>query len=79
MKKALLCFQEENKNVVCALCNHRCRIRPGKRGICGVRENRDGCLYSLVYGKIAAENVDPVEKKPLFHFLPASLTYSLPQ
>ncbi len=77
MKEALLYTREKNKTVVCALCNHRCRIKEGRRGICGVRENRDGCLYSLVYGRVAAESVDPVEKKPLFHVLPASLSYSL--
>ncbi|MCI5222797.1 MAG: radical SAM protein, partial [Candidatus Electrothrix sp. AR4] len=77
MKEALFYIKKKNNTVACALCNHRCRIRSGKRGICGVRENRDGCLYSLVYGRLAAENVDPVEKKPLVHFLPASLSYSL--
>jgi len=61
----------------CHLCNHRCKIKEGKRGICGVRENRDGKLYSLVYGKIAAENVDPIEKKPLFHCLPGSRAFSI--
>lgn len=63
--------------VGCFLCAHRCIIQPGKRGICAVRENRDGTLYSLVYGKIIASNVDPIEKKPLFHFLPGSLSYSI--
>nr|WP_232362513.1 AmmeMemoRadiSam system radical SAM enzyme [Desulfogranum mediterraneum] len=63
--------------VVCGLCNHRCTIPPGRRGICGVRENRDGTLVSLVYGKVVAEHVDPIEKKPLFHFLPGSRSYSL--
>ena len=65
-------------NVVrCHLCSHRCRIVEAKRGICGVRENRGGTLYSLVYGKLVSSHVDPVEKKPLFHFLPGSSAYSI--
>src|SRR5574341_1088861 len=77
MKRAM--FQEENagKKVQCSLCAHRCLIPDGHRGICAVRENHDGVLYSLVYDKIIARNVDPIEKKPLFHFLPASLSYSV--
>jgi len=63
--------------VQCQACNHYCQIAPGSRGICGVRENRDGKLYSLVYGKIVAKNVDPIEKKPLFHFLPGTKSLSV--
>ena len=77
MKEARLYTQAEERAVACALCHHRCRIRPGKRGRCGVRENQDGVLVSLVYGRLVAENADPVEKKPLFHFLPASRSYSI--
>lgn len=62
--------------VQCRLCNHFCAIKPGRRGRCGVRENRDGTLYSLNYGKVAAANLDPVEKKPLYHFQPGSRTFS---
>ncbi|WP_272699335.1 AmmeMemoRadiSam system radical SAM enzyme [Desulfovibrio sp. Fe33] len=62
--------------VQCRLCNHFCAIRPGGRGRCGVRENREGVLFSLNYGKVAALNLDPVEKKPLYHFLPGSMTFS---
>ncbi len=76
MKEALF-YQTENRIVVCGLCAHRCRIEPGRRGICGVRENQDGILYSLAYGRVSAEHVDPVEKKPLYHFLPGSLTCSI--
>lgn len=76
MKTALF-YNNEGLEVLCGLCMHRCRILPGRRGLCGVRENRDGTLVSLVYGKISAEQVDPVEKKPLFHFLPGTLTYSI--
>ena len=61
----------------CRLCAHGCVIGEGKRGICAVRENRGGRLYSLVYGKLIAMNVDPVEKKPLFHFLPGTRTLSI--
>ena len=77
MKRAL--FQEpgENGTVRCGLCSHRCVIAPGGRGICAVRENRDGVLVSLVYDKVIAQNVDPIEKKPLFHFLPGSMSFSI--
>ncbi|MCK9377711.1 MAG: AmmeMemoRadiSam system radical SAM enzyme [Syntrophobacterales bacterium] len=67
----------EDQKVHCHLCAHECQIDPGKRGICRVRENRDGTLYSLVYGRIISENIDPIEKKPLYHFLPGSLSYSI--
>jgi pyruvate formate lyase activating enzyme len=63
--------------VHCFLCAHHCRIAPGERGTCGVWENRDGVLYSLVYGRLVSTAVDPIEKKPLFHFLPGSKTLSL--
>ena len=66
----------EETAVKCRLCAHRCRIRQNERGICGVRENKEGFLYSLVYGRVIAENVDPIEKKPLFHVLPGSKSYS---
>jgi pyruvate formate lyase activating enzyme len=63
--------------VHCFLCAHHCRIGPGGLGKCGVRENRDGVLYTLVYGCPVSTAVDPIEKKPLFHFLPGTTTYSL--
>jgi pyruvate formate lyase activating enzyme len=66
-----------DKRVQCKLCHHRCVIKNGKRGICQVRQNNDGTLVSLVYGKVVAQHVDPVEKKPLFHFFPGSLSYSI--
>ncbi|MEA3546905.1 MAG: AmmeMemoRadiSam system radical SAM enzyme [Thermodesulfobacteriota bacterium] len=77
MKEAMFYQQGQENEVVCGLCNHHCHIKEGKRGICGVRENQDGKLYSLVYGRLIAENVDPIEKKPLFHFLPGSRAYSI--
>lgn len=63
--------------VRCSLCAHRCLIPAGGRGTCAVRENRQGSLESLVYGRIIAENIDSIEKKPLFHVLPGSLSYSI--
>ena len=66
----------ENR-VRCNLCAHRCVITDGGRGICQVRENRDGTLYTLVYGRVIARHVDPVEKKPLFHVYPGSTAYSI--
>lgn len=56
---------------------HHCRISDGRRGICAVRENRGGKLYSLVYGRVISSNIDPIEKKPLFHFLPGSNSFSI--
>ena len=67
----------EDQEVNCFLCYHRCTIKEGKKGICGVRENREGILYSLVYGKSISESVDPIEKKPLFHFHPGSSSFSI--
>jgi pyruvate formate lyase activating enzyme len=67
----------KDNEVKCNLCNHRCNIKNGGRGICGVRENRGGVLETLVYGKVIARHIDPIEKKPLFHFLPGSLSYSI--
>jgi pyruvate formate lyase activating enzyme len=77
MKEAYLYEKQENLRVHCFLCNHRCLIKDGARGICNVRENRGGTLFSLVYGKVIARHVDPIEKKPLFHFLPGSRSYSI--
>lgn len=77
MKEALLYKKLKGDRVHCALCAHRCVIESGKRGICAVRENRDGTLYTLVYGKVVASHVDPIEKKPLFHFLPGTKSFSV--
>lgn len=67
----------KDQKVKCNLCNHRCIIKNGRRGICGVRENRGGILESLVFGKLIARHIDPIEKKPLYHLLPGSLSYSI--
>lgn len=77
MKEAYLYQKLDDEKVRCVLCNHRCLIKEGDRGICGVRENRGGTLISLVYGKIIAGHCDPIEKKPLFHFLPGTSSYSI--
>ena len=77
MREASFYKKVKNNDVRCVLCPHNCQIKPDKRGLCGVRENRDGKLYSLVYGKIIAEHVDPIEKKPIFHILPGSSSYSI--
>ena len=63
--------------VQCELCPRRCRVSKGKRGLCRVRENREGRYYSLVYGNPCAIHLDPIEKKPLFHVLPATTSFSL--
>ena len=67
----------DGEKVQCYLCPHQCRIAPGRRGICRVRENRAGTLYSLNYGRLISSNIDPIEKKPIFHLLPGSLSYSI--
>jgi pyruvate formate lyase activating enzyme len=67
----------ENGTVRCRLCAHRCSIAPGRFGICNVRENRGGTLMTHAYGELVAANVDPIEKKPLFHFLPGTTSMSI--
>lgn len=71
-------FQESLPDgmVRCGVCPHRCLVPEGRRGVCGVRENRGGILYALNYGLTAAAAVDPIEKKPLYHFLPGTEIYS---
>jgi pyruvate formate lyase activating enzyme len=66
-----------NRKIMCTLCPRECTVRDNHRGHCGVRENRDGTFYSLVHSRVAAINVDPVEKKPLFHYLPGTTAFSL--
>lgn len=69
-------YTREGDKVRCGLCPHACLIAEGKRGLCGVRENRGGKLYSLIYGLASSIHPDPIEKKPLFHFLPGSTSIS---
>ena len=70
-------YQSENNRIVCKLCRHYCKLKEGQIGICGVNKNEGGRLRTLVYGKVSALNIDPIEKKPLYHFLPGSLALSL--
>jgi pyruvate formate lyase activating enzyme len=70
-------WRKEGERLECLLCPHHCRIAPNKMGICGVRQNRNGRLYSLIYGQVSAMHVDPMEKKPLFHFHPGKPVLSL--
>ncbi|MBU1727632.1 MAG: AmmeMemoRadiSam system radical SAM enzyme [Candidatus Omnitrophica bacterium] len=77
MKEALLYEKSENKKVHCFLCAHQCRIAEGKFGFCGVRQNIEGLLYTHAYGKVITAHVDPIEKKPLYHFLPGSTSFSI--
>ncbi|MBC7114932.1 MAG: pyruvate formate lyase activating enzyme [Archaeoglobi archaeon] len=69
-------YEKLNGDVRCKVCAHYCRIKPGASGICGVRKNLNGEIISLIYGKVSSTNIDPIEKKPLYHFLPGSLSYS---
>jgi len=75
--EAYLYEKLDDGHVRCMLCSHRCKVKTGKRGLCNVRENREGILYTNVFGKLIASNVDPIEKKPLFHVFPGSLSFSI--
>ena len=77
MKEAMFFEKLENKKVRCNLCRHHCVIANGKKGICRVRENQEGILYSLVYRKLISDNIDPIEKKPLYHFYPGTTSFSI--
>jgi pyruvate formate lyase activating enzyme len=66
-----------DKRVLCTLCPHDCRIKQGGRGACGVRYNENGTLYTLVYDRVVSRSLEPVEKKPLYHFYPGSIAYSI--
>ncbi len=77
LKRAILWDSDKEKKVRCSLCNWRCLIGEGKSGHCQVRKNIGGVLYSLNYDKLCAANIDPIEKKPLFHFQPGSRSFSI--
>ena len=77
MKQANFYRKLDNNKIQCQLCHHFCLINDGQAGICRARKNQQGKLYSLIYGHPVALNIDPIEKKPLFHFQPGSLSYSL--
>jgi pyruvate formate lyase activating enzyme len=77
MKEAMLYQKLPDGRVRCETCAHGCALTEGQKGICGVRENRGGKLVTLVYGKAVSAHDDPIEKKPLFHFLPGSRSLSI--
>lgn len=78
LKEALFYQKLENNGVRCLLCPNRCFIAQGARGFCGTRQNTGGLLYTLTYAKPVTLTVnDPVEKKPFFHYLPSSITFSV--
>jgi pyruvate formate lyase activating enzyme len=76
-KEALLYEKLPDQRVRCFLCNHKCSIKEDSAGICGVRKNNKGTLFTLVYDKVIARHMDPIEKKPLFHFLPGTRSFSI--
>lgn len=76
MHEAML-WEPGGDRVHCLLCPHLCRIAEGRTGVCGVRRNDGGKLYALTYGKVSSVCVDPIEKKPVFHYFPGSLAFSL--
>ena len=77
MKEAMFYEKLDENKVRCFLCAHHCVIKDGKRGICYVRKNIEGTLYTLVYGRVVSMNIDPIEKKPLFHFHTGSTSFSI--
>jgi len=77
MKATLLAEQLDNQRVRCQVCVRRCVVAAGKRGCCGTRENRGGVLYTLIDDQVSSACLDPIEKKPLYHFYPGTLVFSL--
>ena len=77
LKEAMLYRSLDGQRCVCDLCSHRCEVVPEKYGICGVRQNREGKLFTHVYGEVIAAHVDPIEKKPLYHYFPGSTAFSI--
>ena len=77
MKEAQFYRKKTRDTIVCELCPHMCQLKEGETGLCQVRNHQNGKFYSLVYGSACALNIDPVEKKPLYHFLPGSSTLSI--
>ena len=78
MSKEAMLYEALDKGLVrCHLCAHRCTIKPDRLGICAVRQNVEGSLYTLVYGEAIAVHVDPIEKKPLYNFLPGTRSFSV--
>ena len=77
IKEAMFYKKGEAEEVDCYLCAHNCKIASGQLGFCQVRKNIQGILNTLVYGQVIAANIDPIEKKPLYHFLPGSRSFSI--
>ena len=77
LKEALYYTPLSDSRVQCLRCPHLCLIKKSERGFCRIRENRNGKLYCLVYGRPCAVHIDPIEKKPLFHVLPGSKSFSI--
>ncbi|MBW2992121.1 AmmeMemoRadiSam system radical SAM enzyme [Candidatus Woesearchaeota archaeon] len=75
--KEVMFYEKKNSTAQCRICPHNCVIAKDHRGFCGVRENQNGKLYLLVYGHPVSVCIDPIEKKPLFHFLPGTDIYSI--
>jgi pyruvate formate lyase activating enzyme len=67
----------QNKKIKCKLCPRECNVGDKERGYCGVRENRGGVYYTLVHSRVCAAHIDPIEKKPLFHYLPGTVAFSI--
>jgi pyruvate formate lyase activating enzyme len=76
LKEAMF-YKKHRDRVECYLCPHHCKIKPGHIGLCGVRQNTDQTLYTLNYGKLSAYNLDPIEKKPLYHYYPGKQIISV--
>jgi pyruvate formate lyase activating enzyme len=77
MREAVLYDKLPDSRVRCRTCQWRCRINPGKYGVCGMYQNQDGTLFNLNYGRVSSVAADPIEKKPVFHFYPGTLCFSL--
>lgn len=77
LKEAMFDHPGKDGRVTCGLCHHRCDLAAEKFGVCGVRQNRGGKLFTHVYGEVIAAHVDPIEKKPLYHFLPGTTAFSV--
>lgn len=70
-------YKNLNDKIVCLLCDKYCTLKEGQTGFCGVNQNKEGKLHTKVYGYFDAINIDPIEKKPLYHFLPKTKTFSI--
>ncbi len=77
MHSAMFWEKLDEDRIRCRMCRHRCVIKEGKKGLCSVRINKGGILHSLTYDRVVAKNIDPIEKKPLYHFLPGTSSLSI--